>query len=53
LDEGRENEKVVERVLRYWQRSWEVDEMSLLGDALKEHSLAKGNSWLNKIKREL
>jgi hypothetical protein len=34
---GRTNrkEKVRERVLRYWQRLWEMDETSLLGDALK------------------
>jgi DNA repair ATPase RecN len=44
---------VVERVLRYWQRLWETDEMSLLGDALKQQSLEKGNNWLNKIKQEL
>jgi hypothetical protein len=35
---GRTNrkERVVERVLRYWQRLWEMDETSLLGDALKQ-----------------
>jgi hypothetical protein len=40
---GRKNrkEKVVERVLRYWKRLWEMDEMSLLGDALKQQSLEK------------
>jgi hypothetical protein len=30
-----------------------MDEMSLLGDALKQQSLEKGNSWLNKIKQGL
>jgi hypothetical protein len=30
-----------------------MDETSLLGDALKQQSLEKGNNWLNKIKREL
>jgi hypothetical protein len=30
-----------------------MDEMSLLGDALKQQSLEKGNNWLNKIKQEL
>jgi hypothetical protein len=51
---GRANrkEKVIERVLRYWQRLWEMDETSLLGDALKQQSLEKGNDWLNKIKQE-
>jgi hypothetical protein len=29
-----------------------MDETSLLGDALKQQSLEKGN-WLNKIKQEL
>jgi hypothetical protein len=28
-------EKVMERVLKYWRRLWEMDETSLLGDALK------------------
>jgi hypothetical protein len=52
---GRTNrkEKVIERVLRYWQRLWEMDETSLLGDALKQQSLDKGDNWLNKIKQEL
>jgi hypothetical protein len=52
---GRTNrkEKVIVRVLRYWQKLWEMDEMSLLGDALKQQSLEKGNDWLNKIKQEL
>jgi hypothetical protein len=40
---GRANrkEKVIERVLRYWQRLREMDEMSLLGDALIQQSLEK------------
>jgi hypothetical protein len=52
---GRTNrkEKVMERVLRYWQRLREMDKMSLLGDALKQQSLGKGKNWLNKIKQEL
>jgi hypothetical protein len=52
---GRTNrmEKVMERVLRYCQRLWEMDETSLLEDALKQQSLKKGNSWLNKIKQDL
>jgi hypothetical protein len=37
-------EKVMERVLRYWQRLREMDEMSLLGDALKQQSLEKGKN---------
>jgi hypothetical protein len=45
-------EKVIERVLRYWQRLREMDEMSLLGDELKQQSLEKGKNWLNKIKQE-
>jgi hypothetical protein len=43
----------MERVLRYWQKLWKMDEASLLGDALKQQSLEKGNNWLNKIKQEL
>jgi hypothetical protein len=52
---GRTNrkEKVMERVFRYWKRLWEVDETSLLGDALKQQNSEKGYSWLNKIKQEL
>jgi hypothetical protein len=52
---GRTNrkEKVMKRVLRFWQRLWEMDETSLSGGALKQQSLEKGNSWLNKIKQEL
>jgi hypothetical protein len=52
---GRTNgkDKVIERVLRYWQRLLEMDEMSLLGDVLKQQSLQKGKNWLNKIKQEL
>jgi hypothetical protein len=52
---GRTNreEKVTERVLRYWQRLWEMDETRLLEDALKQQSLEKGNNCLNKIKQEL
>jgi hypothetical protein len=40
---GRTNrkKKVIERVRRYWQRLREMDEMSLLGDALKQQSLEK------------
>jgi hypothetical protein len=30
-----------------------MDETSLLGDALKQQSLEKRNSWLNKINQEL
>jgi hypothetical protein len=30
-----------------------MDEMSLLGDALKQRSLKKGKNWLNKIKQKL
>jgi hypothetical protein len=30
-----------------------MDEMSLLGDALKQQCLENGNSWLNEIKQEL
>jgi L-lactate utilization protein LutB len=52
---GRTNrkEKVMERVLRYWQRLWEMDEVGFLRDTIKKQSLEKGNNWLNKIKYEL
>jgi hypothetical protein len=29
-----------------------MDEMSLLGDTLKQENLEKGRNWLNKIKQE-
>jgi hypothetical protein len=35
-------EKMMERVLRYCQRLWKMDETSLLGDALKTQSFKKG-----------
>jgi hypothetical protein len=40
---GRTNrkEKVIERVLRYWQRLRDMDEMSSLGDLLKRKKLVK------------
>jgi hypothetical protein len=52
---GRTNrkEKVIETVLTYWQRLRQMDEMSLLGVALKQQSLEKGKNWLNKMKQEL
>jgi hypothetical protein len=34
-------EKVVEGVFRYWQRLWEMDEISLLGNALKQQIVEK------------
>lgn len=34
-------EKVVERGTRCWQRLWDMDEMSLLGDALKTAKFRK------------
>jgi hypothetical protein len=43
----------MERVLRYWQRLWVMDETSLLGDILKQQSLEKGNNCVNKIKQDL
>jgi hypothetical protein len=52
-EEKNRKEKVIERVLRYWQRLREMDEMSLLVDALKQQSLQKGKNWFNKIKQEL
>jgi hypothetical protein len=52
---GRTNrkEKVLETVLRHWQRLREMDETSLFGDALKQQSLEKGDNRLNNIKQEL
>jgi hypothetical protein len=47
------NKKVAEKVLRYRQIFWEVDQTRLLGDALKQQSLEKWDNRLNKIKREL
>jgi hypothetical protein len=46
-------ERVLENVLKYWQRLWEMDEISLLGDALIQQSLKRRNKWMNKTKQEL
>lgn len=46
-------QRVAERVLRYWLWLWEMDEMSLSEDALKQQSSEKENNWLNEIKHQL
>jgi hypothetical protein len=40
---GRTNrkEKVIERIVKYWKRLWEMDETSLLREALKQQTIEK------------
>jgi hypothetical protein len=46
-------DKVLERVFKYWERLLEVEESSLLGDALTYQRQERGNNWICGIKREL
>jgi alcohol dehydrogenase YqhD (iron-dependent ADH family) len=52
---GRTNrkEKVVERIVKYWKRLWDMDETSLLRKALKQQTIEKGENWLKKLEQEL
>jgi hypothetical protein len=52
---GRTNrkEKVVERIVKHWKRLWDMDEVSLLREALKQHTIEKGENWLKKLEQEL
>jgi cell fate (sporulation/competence/biofilm development) regulator YmcA (YheA/YmcA/DUF963 family) len=52
---GRTNrkEKVVERIVKYWKRLWEMDETSLLREALKQQTIQKGENQLKKLEQEL
>jgi hypothetical protein len=52
---GRTNrkEKVVERIVKYWTRLWEMDETSLLREALEQQTIKKGENWLKKLEQEL
>jgi hypothetical protein len=45
-------EKVIKESLNV-AKYWEMDEMNILGNALKQQSIEKGNSWQNKLKQEL
>jgi hypothetical protein len=35
-----------------WQILWGMDVMRLLADAVKQHSLERGNIWWSKMKQE-
>jgi hypothetical protein len=52
---GRTNRggKVVETFVKYWKRLWEMDETSLLREALKQQTIEKGENWLKKLEQEL
>jgi hypothetical protein len=52
---GRTNrkEKVLEIVFKYWERLLEMEESSLLGDALTYQRVGRENNWICGIKREL
>jgi hypothetical protein len=49
---GRTNrkEKVLERVFKYWERLLEMEESSLLGDALIYRREERENNWICGIK---
>jgi cell fate (sporulation/competence/biofilm development) regulator YmcA (YheA/YmcA/DUF963 family) len=55
IELGRTNrkEKVAERIVKYWKRLWEMDETSLLREALKQQTIKKGENWLKKLEQEL
>jgi hypothetical protein len=44
---------VLERVFKYWERLLEMEESSLLGDALTYQREERENNWISGIKREL
>lgn len=44
---------MVKRVFRFWQILWEMEEISILGDALEQRSLRERNNGPRKIKQEL
>jgi hypothetical protein len=46
-------EKVLERLFKYWERLLEMEESSLLGDALTYQTDERENNWICGIKREL
>jgi hypothetical protein len=52
---GRTNrkEKMLEKVFKYWERLLEMEESSLLGDALIYQREERENNWICGIKREL
>jgi hypothetical protein len=39
-------EKVVERIVKYCKKLWEMDETSLLREALKQQTIEKGENWM-------
>jgi hypothetical protein len=43
---GRTNrkEKVVERIVKYWERLWDMDDTRLLKEALKQQTIEKGEN---------
>jgi hypothetical protein len=52
---GRTNrkEKVVDRIVKYWKRLWDMDGTSLLREALKQQTIEKGENWLKKLEQVL
>jgi hypothetical protein len=41
-------EKVLEKIIKYWKRLWEMEETSLLSEALKQQNTEKGENWLKR-----
>jgi hypothetical protein len=53
IERTNRKEKVVERIIKYWQRLWEMDKRNIKAmDALKQKSTEKGNNYLRKIEQE-
>jgi hypothetical protein len=52
---GRTNrkDKVVERIIKYWKRLWDMDETNLQRKGLKQQTIGKGENWLKKLVQEL
>jgi hypothetical protein len=45
IERTNRKEKVVERIINYWQRLWEMDKRNIKAmDALKQKSTEKGNN---------
>jgi hypothetical protein len=39
-------EKVLEKIIKYCKRLWEMEQTSLLSEALKQQNTEKGENWL-------
>jgi hypothetical protein len=53
LERTNRKEHVVERIVKYWKRLREMDETSLLREAVKQQTIEKGENWVKKLEQEL